>query len=267
MTVFRLSEDPLPAGGGPEQVPSGPVPIDTIPAHAINPGMKMPYLAPVAALLAIVVSALAMLECYRTQAQTRELLGHAHEAITRFEKLYETQQTNLEGVKSQLQKNWDATVSVDREVLLLRHMAQQELRTQVRAVVEEWWREKEDLNRENEERGGRDGGRHERFVSRNKLTLGVFVDPIDDAQAMELGLGDERGLRVRRVIPRLPAAAAGIAKDDIILQVNGQPTPNEDELTRLIRVHSREGAVWIHVLREGDRQKIKVQFPTERNEE
>jgi len=53
--------------------------------------------------------------------------------------------------------------------------------------------------------------------------LGVFLAPLDDETAKNLGLPDNRGVYVAGVVDGSPAAHAGVEKGDVILEFAGAP--------------------------------------------
>ena len=74
------------------------------------------------------------------------------------------------------------------------------------------------------------------IVERGKVTrgwLGVSVQPLSRELAESLGLADMRGAVVARVYPDSPAAAAGLAQNDVIVGFEGTPVEDYQHLQRL----------------------------------
>lgn len=65
------------------------------------------------------------------------------------------------------------------------------------------------------------------------------------------GSADAAGVVVSSVAPKSPAASAGLRKGDVVLAVDGQPTPDMISLRQAIRLHRPGEQVVLSVLRSG----------------
>jgi serine protease Do len=82
-------------------------------------------------------------------------------------------------------------------------------------------------------------------------TLGVGVMDIDADRARTLKLKDARGAEVMTVNDGSPAAKAGIRVGDVILEYNGQPVQDTEQLVRLVRQTQPGKQVKISLWRNG----------------
>ncbi len=64
--------------------------------------------------------------------------------------------------------------------------------------------------------------------------LGVAVVPVSPEVSRSLGLSSQRGAMVAEVVPRSPAAAAGIREGDVIVSFKNAPIQGPSELTRRV---------------------------------
>ena len=64
--------------------------------------------------------------------------------------------------------------------------------------------------------------------------LGVAVVPVSPEVSRSLGLSSQRGAVVAEVVPRSPAAAAGIREGDVIVSFQNAPIQGPSELTRRV---------------------------------
>ena len=74
------------------------------------------------------------------------------------------------------------------------------------------------------------------LVDRGKVMrgwLGVSVQPLSRELAQSLGVSDARGAVISRVHPDTPAAAAGLAQNDVIVGFDGTPVEDYHHLQRL----------------------------------
>jgi serine protease Do len=64
--------------------------------------------------------------------------------------------------------------------------------------------------------------------------LGVFLRPLQEAEAKQLGMEQTRGLLVTNVQPGSPAATQGLSRGDVILEVNQNPVNSVDEFLKAV---------------------------------
>jgi serine protease Do len=67
--------------------------------------------------------------------------------------------------------------------------------------------------------------------------IGVMMESVTDDIAQLLRLPKTEGVVVDRVLPKSPAAAAGLSRGDVILAVDGTPISNAESLQNSIRAH------------------------------
>ncbi len=65
--------------------------------------------------------------------------------------------------------------------------------------------------------------------------LGVSVGDVDEDRAAELGLDEAAGAEIQSVVPDSPAAEAGLAEGDVILEYQGTRIEGVRQLTRMVR--------------------------------
>jgi serine protease Do len=88
--------------------------------------------------------------------------------------------------------------------------------------------------------------------------IGVTVMAVDRDALEEFGLRERRGAVVGSVASGGPAAKAGIEPGDVILEVNGKPVPDRDELVRMV-VNLKPGTtVPVKVLRAKEEKTLNV---------
>jgi S1-C subfamily serine protease len=93
--------------------------------------------------------------------------------------------------------------------------------------------------------------------------LGVGLAPSHVARKLRRSVGlDERdGLLVRVVEDDSPAAAAGIATGDLVVEVGGRPVTSVDELFAALDLVGDDGAIAVTVVRGADEVSLTVTFP------
>jgi len=93
-------------------------------------------------------------------------------------------------------------------------------------------------------------------VSRGKL--GVGIQPVDPDAAEILGLDSPQGALVQSVEEGSPAARAGIRQGDVIVEFNGKPIDQMDELPNLVAATPVGTRSKVVVVRKGKRQALDV---------
>lgn len=88
--------------------------------------------------------------------------------------------------------------------------------------------------------------------------LGIYLEEVTAARAKELGLSEERGAIVMKVVQGSPAEKAGLKENDVIVGFNGRPVDSVKELQRLLSETPEGRSVSIEVARGGSRQTVSA---------
>jgi RND family efflux transporter MFP subunit len=84
--------------------------------------------------------------------------------------------------------------------------------------------------------------------------LGVTVEPVSPALADQLNLPRDVGLLVTQVVPRSPAAMAGVEENDVLVKIDGaQISAKVDDFVELIASFKSETPMDVVVMRKGRR--------------
>ncbi len=96
--------------------------------------------------------------------------------------------------------------------------------------------------------------------------IGVQVQNVTPELAKSFGMKEPKGALVAEVNPGTPAEKAGIQRGDIIIEFNGHPINEMNELPRLVADTPPGTAVTVKLLREGKEKTVKMTL-TELTEE
>jgi serine protease Do len=89
--------------------------------------------------------------------------------------------------------------------------------------------------------------------------MGVYIQHITPELAEALDLeGGAKGALVSKVDPQGPAAAAGIERGDVIVEFDGKPIQEMEDLPRLVAATPVGGSVDVTVVRDGRRKELRV---------
>src|SRR5712692_9786040 len=86
--------------------------------------------------------------------------------------------------------------------------------------------------------------------------LGVYLEEVTPERNKELGLREERGAIVMKVVAGSPAEKSGLKENDVIVSFNGRRVDSVRELQRLLSETPPERTVQIEVIRGGSRQML-----------
>lgn len=101
----------------------------------------------------------------------------------------------------------------------------------------------------------------DQIAASGKMTysyLGVSIKELDPELTDSLGLDELKGVRVARVGEGTPAQEAGLAEDDVILELDGKAVANVASLMKMVAFTPPGTNVTLTILREGKRKKIEV---------
>jgi S1-C subfamily serine protease len=90
--------------------------------------------------------------------------------------------------------------------------------------------------------------------------LGVWTRELNDEVKKELGVEADKGAVVADVMPHSPAAKAGLKKDDVITEVNGQAIANPEELRTTIQKLEPGKEAAVKVLRGNETREFQVEL-------
>jgi serine protease Do len=86
--------------------------------------------------------------------------------------------------------------------------------------------------------------------------LGVYLEEVTPDRVKELGLAEERGAIVMKVVEGSPAEKAGLKENDVVVSFNGRRVDSVRELQRLLGETPADRAVSIEVIRGGSHQTV-----------
>ena len=96
------------------------------------------------------------------------------------------------------------------------------------------------------------------FFSSGGSWLGVSIADITGERVKELNLKEETGVEIKGVMPGSPAEEAGLEKEDVILEYQGNRVEGAAQLTRLVRETPPGRTVTLQVSRAGQARTVRV---------
>jgi C-terminal processing protease CtpA/Prc len=86
--------------------------------------------------------------------------------------------------------------------------------------------------------------------------LGVYLEEVTSERTKELGLQEERGAIVMKVVAGGPAEKSGLKENDVIVSFNGRRVDSVRELQRLLSETPADRTVQVEVIRGGSHQTL-----------
>jgi predicted metalloprotease with PDZ domain len=86
--------------------------------------------------------------------------------------------------------------------------------------------------------------------------LGVYLEEVTPERTKELGLKEERGAVVMKVVAGSPAEKAGLKENDVVVTFNGRRVDSVREAQRLLSETPADRTIQIEVMRGGSRQTL-----------
>lgn len=86
--------------------------------------------------------------------------------------------------------------------------------------------------------------------------LGVYLEEVTPERAKELGLREERGAIVMKVVADSPAEKSGLKENDVVVSFNGRRVDSVRELQRLLGETPADRTVQIEAIRGGSHQTL-----------
>jgi serine protease Do len=94
----------------------------------------------------------------------------------------------------------------------------------------------------------------------NRAYLGIIPQDVTPAMAQAFGQNESHGALVGDVSPNSPASRAGLERGDIILDVNGKPVANSNDLRMTVSMMQPGTDVNLKVVRNGAERDVTVQL-------
>jgi serine protease Do len=92
--------------------------------------------------------------------------------------------------------------------------------------------------------------------------MGVSIQPITEDLARSYRMAEAKGALISDVTPNSPAEKAGLKPDDVVVEVDGRPVEDNNDLSRYIASRAPGTTVQLKVLREGAQKQVSLTLGT-----
>ncbi|MCB0325000.1 MAG: DegQ family serine endoprotease [Bdellovibrionales bacterium] len=97
--------------------------------------------------------------------------------------------------------------------------------------------------------------------------LGVLIQPVTPEVAQVMKLKDVVGALVADVVPGSPAEKAGFRRGDVIIEYDGHPVEENDDLPLMVAETEVDKEVAVQIIRDGARKTLSVQIQELKDEQ
>jgi PDZ domain-containing protein len=101
-------------------------------------------------------------------------------------------------------------------------------------------------------------GEEDNAPRKERPWLGVYAEEASEALASQLGLAPGVGLLVTYVATNSPAALAGLQKNDVLVEFNGQPLVLPSQLRKMVQVRKEGETVKLEIYRGGKKKNVSA---------
>jgi len=108
-----------------------------------------------------------------------------------------------------------------------------------------------------------DAARKKYKASSDEAYLGIYMQEVDKDLAEAFNLEVDHGAFVADVVDDSPAENAGLRDRDVIIEFDGKPVNDTDQLTEMIREHKPGDTVNLKVLRRNKERDVTVELGEE----
>jgi len=104
------------------------------------------------------------------------------------------------------------------------------------------------------------GTRKGLFGEETKAYLGVYLENLTDEDYKEIGLDENYGVLVKKVVEDGPAEKAGIEADDLIMEIEKDKVYTSDQLSKMLYNFEPEQEIEVLVFHSGDKKTYNVKL-------
>ena len=92
----------------------------------------------------------------------------------------------------------------------------------------------------------------------NRPMLGIYIGGLDEKIAKKIGVPVDKGIRVEGLVEGMGAVTSGVQKDDVIIAMDGKPTPDFQSLGKMLQTHKAGDTVETQLYRKNSLKTLWV---------
>jgi S1-C subfamily serine protease len=90
--------------------------------------------------------------------------------------------------------------------------------------------------------------------------MGVYLKDLSKKSYLDYGVEEKRGVLIKRVVDDTPADDAGLEDDDVLITFDGEKIYSDSQLHDILRDHNVGDKVKMEVIRDGDKETVKIKL-------
>ncbi len=96
------------------------------------------------------------------------------------------------------------------------------------------------------------------LMAKSKAYMGVYLKDLSLKNYEELGIKDNYGIQITKVVKDSPADKAGLLNDDVILEIAGDKIYTHDQLKKMLSFFEPEQVIKLKIFHEKKTQKVNL---------
>lgn len=97
-------------------------------------------------------------------------------------------------------------------------------------------------------------------AEKGKAYMGVYLDDVSSSYYSKIGMDDNYGILISKVVSESPADEAGLEAKDILMEIDGDKIYTHDQLTKMLKNYEPGQKVKMKFFRDGKVKNIKFEF-------
>lgn len=95
---------------------------------------------------------------------------------------------------------------------------------------------------------------------KGKVFMGVFLEDVSSSYYQKIGLKENYGILITKVVADTPADQAGLLAKDVLMEIDGDKIYTHDQLTKMLKNYEPDQKVKLKYFRDGEIKNIKFTF-------
>ncbi|HPR17927.1 MAG TPA: PDZ domain-containing protein [Candidatus Cloacimonadota bacterium] len=97
-------------------------------------------------------------------------------------------------------------------------------------------------------------------AEKGKAYMGIYPEDVSGSYYEKIGLKQNYGILIKKVLAESPAEQAGLRDNDILMEIDGDKIFTHDQLTTMLVNYEPGQKVKLKIFREGNEKNIKITF-------
>jgi len=102
------------------------------------------------------------------------------------------------------------------------------------------------------------GAKDEVFQKPKIAYVGIYLDNLDEDDYEELGMKEEYGIEIEKIVTDSPADKAGLKNEDVILKLNDNKVYTKDQFSHMLKSYKPKDKIILEIMREKKKNDVEI---------